>query len=395
MVVGSYYRKRFQSGMSGMIEEIWSEKQVKPYIQGVVNIYKDNGQNPRYHDYSGSKGLAWVYCDHNAPWTNCADESLRKARARLSRKAISEHAGLGVSLSQSGLAWTMIASRLRQVATSVSRLKKGNIPGAISALNPFQRVVKDIERTGYTAHAWSNAISLTRVEPRGMTLSRWRKLSYEKQVEWFHNATVKRLKRSAKNASGLWLELTFGWRPLLVDVQRSMAVLSQEFPTERVKASAKTSYVARDPRGGAIGDVIDVALGVTARVSADVEITNPNLLLANQLGVINPAAVAWDLVPFSFVVDWFVPVSRFINSWTADAGLNYKDPCYSLRHRVHVDYFSYYYNRKSFTDATRFQRKRGLPDGERLPGSAKLPEPTRWLAGTSCALIIQHLKTFR
>jgi hypothetical protein len=40
------------------------------------------------------------------------------------------------------------------------------------------------------------------------------------------------------------------------------------------------------------------------------------LYLLSQLGLANPAAVAWELVPFSFVVDWFTDAGTFINSFT-------------------------------------------------------------------------------
>jgi hypothetical protein len=49
---------------------------------------------------------------------------------------------------------------------------------------------------------------------------------------------------------------------------------------------------------------------------AEVFVSNPNTALANQMGFINPAAVAWELVPFSFLVDWFLPVGDFLNSFT-------------------------------------------------------------------------------
>lgn len=45
-------------------------------------------------------------------------------------------------------------------------------------------------------------------------------------------------------------------------------------------------------------------------------VTNPNFALANQLGLINPGTVAWEIVPFSFLVDWFIPVGAWLNSFT-------------------------------------------------------------------------------
>jgi hypothetical protein len=47
------------------------------------------------------------------------------------------------------------------------------------------------------------------------------------------------------------------------------------------------------------------------------------LLQANRLGVINPLAIAWELYPFSFVIDWFVPIGSVLTAATATAGLEF------------------------------------------------------------------------
>lgn len=65
----------------------------------------------------------------------------------------------------------------------------------------------------------------------------------------------------------------------------------------------------------------------TARVtlSASCLVSNPNLALANRLGVINPAVVAWDLVPWSFVVNMFVNVNELLSSLTDEVGYDVTD----------------------------------------------------------------------
>jgi hypothetical protein len=43
-------------------------------------------------------------------------------------------------------------------------------------------------------------------------------------------------------------------------------------------------------------------------------ISNPNAFLAQRLGLTNLPSVLWELVPWSFVVDWWVNVGGFIAS---------------------------------------------------------------------------------
>ena len=40
-----------------------------------------------------------------------------------------------------------------------------------------------------------------------------------------------------------------------------------------------------------------------------------------QLGIDNPLEVVWELIPLSFVADWFIPVGEFLRSLTATNGL--------------------------------------------------------------------------
>jgi hypothetical protein len=41
----------------------------------------------------------------------------------------------------------------------------------------------------------------------------------------------------------------------------------------------------------------------------------PNDFKVQDFTSLNPLAIAWELVPFSFVVDWFVGVGSYLDSW--------------------------------------------------------------------------------
>lgn len=67
----------------------------------------------------------------------------------------------------------------------------------------------------------------------------------------------------------------------------------------------------------------------TCRRTVDVHIKciyrvdNPFLTGLNGLGLLNPGEILWEVMPWSFVVDWFYPVGQFITASTSDAGLTY------------------------------------------------------------------------
>lgn len=128
-----------------------------------------------------------------------------------------------------------------------------------------------------------------------------------------------------KDASSLWLEYWLGWAPMIGDVYAAIDVMQSPYPSLRIRASASRRGVFKISTLGS--SAITVDLTRVARVSylANVEVDNPLLFRANQLGVINPAAVAWAVVPFSFIVDWFIPVGAFLSYPTAFTGLTLTD----------------------------------------------------------------------
>lgn len=126
-----------------------------------------------------------------------------------------------------------------------------------------------------------------------------------------------------KDVAGMHLEYIFGWVPLLTDIHAATSTVIHAAPIRgRLRASVdrhgtltgkwtrnkctireETGYLYRHTR--------------VATYYAD----NPNLWLAERAGLLNPAAVAWDLVPWSFVVNMFVNTGQLVNSVTDFAGL--------------------------------------------------------------------------
>jgi hypothetical protein len=45
--------------------------------------------------------------------------------------------------------------------------------------------------------------------------------------------------------------------------------------------------------------------------------------MASSTGISNPASVIWEKLPWSFVVDWFLPVGTFLNNLDYASGLEF------------------------------------------------------------------------
>jgi len=52
---------------------------------------------------------------------------------------------------------------------------------------------------------------------------------------------------------------------------------------------------------------------------------NQTLYDLDRYGLLDPLSLAWELLPLSFVVDWFTGVGNFLDSWTRPLGLAFLD----------------------------------------------------------------------
>ena len=163
--------------------------------------------------------------------------------------------------------------------------------------------------------AWANGRG-----PRPPTAREKRRANRRARYKPQLSAEVK-TKRAQKELSSLWLEYHFGWEPLLNDIYQSILIL-QDVPQLRdgniivAAGSGSYEYHVADTRPGYFPMWKDYSMKSFTRLQGRVWITNPNAYVANQLGLVNPALLAWELVPFSFVIDWFLPVGRFLESYT-------------------------------------------------------------------------------
>lgn len=130
-------------------------------------------------------------------------------------------------------------------------------------------------------------------------------------------------------AADMRLELVYGWAPFISDIH-GLCTMNAPIPSQRIKASySKTDHISQkfgnpnvpdSPNGE---DLFTIKL--SAKCILDLEMDVPVLTAASQLGLTNPVNTAWELVPFSFVVDWFLPIQDYISQFSALDGFVIKD----------------------------------------------------------------------
>lgn len=147
-----------------------------------------------------------------------------------------------------------------------------------------------------------------------------------------------------KGASGDWLAYRYGWMPLLSDVKSAAEAaayhwfegeppvsvykrITQESVVNRLQYSLSSSNAPRVYFSNGyelIGNSYSTYL-VEARAGLTLQSKSSVFQTLEQFGLLNPAVVAWELVPFSFVADWFVGIGDYLASRTALAGWSVLD----------------------------------------------------------------------
>lgn len=190
--------------------------------------------------------------------------------ARLQNKLVQAVKGhefhLGIFLGEGRQAAKMVVGNLQRIGYSLLHLRRGNFAEASKALGVSSRP--------------------TKLHPRDI--------------------------------AGRWLELQYGWLPLLSDVYNSQVAYSKLANEPRVwefrvtQSTGKRTISRSESPGSALWKL---QYGGNARtIGTIVYRMKEQLTVARSLGLTDPVAVAWELVPYSFVFDWFLPIGTYLEN---------------------------------------------------------------------------------
>lgn len=255
----------------------------------------------RSHEETYTSADAWATVasdmDHDE-WNRLIMLSYERLKDKFS-----DRASLGQTMAEGRESIDMIARRALQVAQAFKSIKSGNL----EAINRLARNAK-----------------------RAQTKARQRNDSMAEDM--FRDA----VKSGSKNL----LEYQWGWVPLVTDIHDAMKVMTepmkQDVVTGRAEGPHHRYYVrdyAASNQYGVYVDICIVNYFLRVEQGARISIDNPNLWLANQLGLVNPIQSGLEVIPFSFVADWFINLSQVAGALTDFAGLSVSHG-YTTKHLI-------------------------------------------------------------
>lgn len=217
------------------------------------------------------------------------------AIAKLQGDVSSSAGNAMVTLAEADKTAKMVANSATKIAKAIGSLRKGRLGDFMQNLG--------MTTSGSEVRAYRN---------------RWRrKAAQQSDMRQF--------------AANSWLEYSYGWKPLLSDIyaqaQNLAEVLTQHhYEIHERRGSAKTRRVYDETIGTGLPIWMNKkTVIVESKVVYIVRYRIPDggSSVANTFGLVNPLEVAWELIPFSFVADWFIPIGNFLAGLTAYNGLEF------------------------------------------------------------------------
>lgn len=137
----------------------------------------------------------------------------------------------------------------------------------------------------------------------------------------------------SKKVASQWLQYQYGWKILISDIHGLSSELNQALANGIILHAStaihehyvKSSKVFIPTYAGVETDFgpyrVQTSKYVSRRGKCRYVIRSAAIKQLSQLGITNPALLIWELIPYSFVVDWMIPVGDWLASLDSLAGV--------------------------------------------------------------------------
>lgn len=269
--VGTYWNKSWSGGDSPKVNPspISIPRSVKrsrsrgehAYTMGLTSY---NNALMRWYPPSGSP--YWSSAGSSAPfpgdngWTSNDDISLV---GQLKSQIQGSDFDMSVFIGTSNQSLRMIGDNALSIAKALRAARKGDMVGAAKALGSSRRGLKNRPATNVS-----------------------------------------------DTLSSRWLELQYGWMPLLKDINEGAHFVAHQLHApmvHRYRVSRKKDAIPPVNQNGFRNQSGYKRVSIIAIMKE-----NPSLI--PSLGLMDPENLAWELLPWSFVIDWVLPIGDYLSA---------------------------------------------------------------------------------
>jgi len=336
------------------------------------------------------------------PFDSIGEVAMSKLRAKM----LGQDTNAAITVSELDKTGKMILKTATTIFKAVKALKKGDlveVSHLIGATVKPSNCKWKAQNAPFTV--FENGGSSDFITKKVMSNVDWTRVSRRQLKEKVKNP----LPGIELDVHNSWLSVKYGWMPLLKDIDDSMKALANinvekvKRPYLRVNANEVLEMYV-DPKNSDPRYQKDNLRGtITCQYKCwcIYTVNNTSIDLANRLGFLNPLSIAWEVLPLSFMFDWFSNVGSALSELTAFIGKDILDAGRSLKFVFQGECinkpFDAPFNGQTEVNATvrttTYYRVKGIPA---LPSIRfKLPNVANWQGGvkllTSLALLKQRM----
>lgn len=261
---------------------------------GIISVQTFNGLDGSLQAYTYTTVSDCIIWNSSSPFSllppsGGIEEARKKARGRLAKEVGDMQVNVAQFIGERAQTAKLLADTARRIFTAARLLRKGDLLGVYGALQ---------------------------ISTRGRKADR--SLEFE--------AARVRQTPLPKRLANHWLEYQYGWKPLLQDAFGAAELLAKHVANEPclgfARATGKHKLVKLHSMGPGVNFNGYTAWDCKVSLSVRYSLENEGVAALSQTGILNPALLAWELLPFSFVVDWFIPVGNYLQSLQAFDGFS-------------------------------------------------------------------------
>lgn len=136
-----------------------------------------------------------------------------------------------------------------------------------------------------------------------------------------------------KGVESKWMEWRYAVSPMLYDLDDMLKYLYDSSMSPRIRRISATGvekdFTDYKSSYGLTAQSVETRCKTVVYYSV-----NPNVNSFKRLGMMNPVATLYELLPLSFVLDWFLPLGEYLASLDAMAGVSVYGSTQSLSTRL-------------------------------------------------------------
>jgi hypothetical protein len=114
------------------------------------------------------------------------------------------------------------------------------------------------------------------------------------------------------DVSGRWLEMQYGWLPAVSDAFEAAKAF------EAISSGRSARIVAVEKVGhsynGSASPTLYSCMGQTVIIKKIICELDEEVSASRSLGLLDPLSVVWEVLPYSFVLDWFYPIGTYLSN---------------------------------------------------------------------------------